>query len=62
MVWLYSEVLESRGDYAVFAGRKVIGSSDDSNSAEREIPLWFKENELVNWTPNSTEWTHGVNW
>jgi len=50
-----------RGDYAVFAGRKVIGSSDDSNSAEREIPLWFKENELVNWTPNSTEWTHGVN-
>ena len=45
----------------VFPGRKVIGSSDDSESAGREIPLWFKENELVNWNPALIDWTSKSN-
>ena len=46
---------------SVVPQRKVIGSSDDSESAEREIPLWFKENELVNWTPALIDWTSEPN-
>ena len=50
-----------RGDFVLFAGRKIIGGSDDAKSAEREIPLWFKDSELVKWNPAVIEWTHGVN-
>ena len=50
-----------RSDFAVFPGRKIIGGSDNSENAKREIKLWFKEEEILKWNPVTIEWTHGVN-
>lgn len=47
-----------RGDYAIVVGRNVIHGSDSVKSAEKEIALWFKEEELVNWTPQMTTWVY----
>jgi nucleoside-diphosphate kinase len=35
-----------RGDYAVSLGMNIIHGSDAPETAEREIALWFKEEEL----------------
>jgi len=40
-----------RGDFAVDVGRNLIHGSDSAESAKREIDLWFKPEEVVNWTP-----------
>eukprot|EP00695_Tsukubamonas_globosa_P002604 TRINITY_DN377_c0_g1_i3.p1 TRINITY_DN377_c0_g1~~TRINITY_DN377_c0_g1_i3.p1 ORF type:complete len:235 (+),score=134.56 TRINITY_DN377_c0_g1_i3:69-707(+) len=40
-----------RGDYAIDVGRNIIHGSDSLASAEREIALWFKPEEIANWTP-----------
>ena len=50
-----------RSDYAIFPGRKVIGGSDNPKEAQKQIDLWFTEQELVAWEPNTIEWTHGGN-
>lgn len=36
-----------RGDYAITVGENIIHGSDSPESAEREIGLFFKEEELV---------------
>lgn len=38
-----------RGDFCVEKGRNIIHASDSVQSAEKEISLWFKSEELVNW-------------
>ncbi|EDV22051.1 expressed hypothetical protein [Trichoplax adhaerens] len=38
-----------RGDYAIDLGRNVCHGSDSVESANKEIKLWFNEDELVNW-------------
>lgn len=35
-----------RGDYAISLGMNIIHGSDAPETAEREIALWFKEEEL----------------
>lgn len=46
-----------RGDLAVDIGRNVIHGSDSPASAEREINLFFKKEELIeNWTPTISKW------
>ena len=50
-----------RGDFVMKTQRKIIGGSDDAKSAEREIPLWFKDSELVKWNPAVVNWTHEAN-
>nr|ABR23367.1 nucleoside diphosphate kinase [Ornithodoros parkeri] len=47
-----------RGDYCVQVGRNVIHGSDSTASAEKEIALWFTEQELVSWTPTQTTWVY----
>jgi nucleoside-diphosphate kinase len=42
-----------RGDFGIDVGRNIIHGSDAPESAAREIGLWFKEDELQNWTPRS---------
>ena len=42
-----------RGDFCIDLGRNIIHGSDSAESAEKEIALWFKPEELVNWTPAS---------
>ena len=45
-----------RGDFAVNVGRNIIHGSDAIETAQREIKLWFKDEELVSWEPRLTPW------
>lgn len=47
-----------RGDYGVSIGRNLIHGSDAIETAQREISLWFTQEELVNWEPNLTPWLY----
>ncbi|XP_055822263.1 uncharacterized protein LOC129890812 [Solanum dulcamara] len=50
-----------RGDLAVVVGRNIIHGSDGPETAKDEINLWFKPEELVNYTSNSEKWVYGDN-
>lgn len=47
-----------RGDLGANIGRNIIHGSDAPETAESEISLWFKEEELVNWQPTIFSWIH----
>lgn len=47
-----------RGDYAVTVGKNIIHGSDSSDSAKREMALFFNENELVNYTKQESNWIY----
>jgi nucleoside-diphosphate kinase len=47
-----------RGDYAVTVGKNIIHGSDSPESAEREIAIFFKEEELVPHTKVMNEWIY----
>ncbi|MEG4393499.1 nucleoside-diphosphate kinase [Microcoleus sp. F10-C6] len=53
---LNSEPGTIRGDLAVNVGRNIIHGSDAVETANEEIRLWFKEEELSSWTPCLTPW------
>jgi nucleoside-diphosphate kinase len=42
-----------RGDYCIDVGRNIIHGSDSVESANHEIALWFKPEELVHWESHS---------
>merc|ERR1712024_425664 len=39
-----------RGDYSIDMGRNIIHGSDAVDSAKKEIDLWFKQEELIDWS------------
>jgi nucleoside-diphosphate kinase len=45
-----------RGDYGISVGMNIIHGSDSPESAEREIKLWFKEEELLNYEKTINRW------
>ncbi|GAA0347593.1 nucleoside-diphosphate kinase [Bacillus carboniphilus] len=47
-----------RGDYAVTVGKNIIHGSDSPESAEREISIFFKSEELVDYSNVSNEWIY----
>ena len=47
-----------RGDFGVDVGRNIIHCSDAPETAEQEIKLWFKDEELVSWEPSLTSWIY----
>jgi len=47
-----------RGDFGVRPGRNIIHGSDSPENGEREIALWFAENELVEWSPAQQPWVY----
>jgi nucleoside-diphosphate kinase len=53
---LNSEPGTIRGDLAVNVGRNIIHGSDAVETAREEISLWFKDEELSDWTPSLTPW------
>jgi nucleoside-diphosphate kinase len=53
---LNSEPGTIRGDFAVNVGRNIIHGSDAPETAQSEIALWFKQEELVNWQPQIMPW------
>lgn len=55
---LTSEPGTIRGDFGVSIGRNIIHGSDAVDTAQREIALWFKPEELVNWQPTVTPWLY----
>ncbi len=50
-----------RHDFAVEVGRNLTHASDGPETAEFEINLWFKPEELVSWSRSSDEWISGEN-
>lgn len=56
-----SEPGSIRGDLAVVVGRNIIHGSDGPETANDEIKLWFKPEELVNYTSNAEKWIYGDN-
>ncbi|OYE01367.1 nucleoside-diphosphate kinase [Nostoc sp. 'Peltigera membranacea cyanobiont' 232] len=55
---LTSEPGTIRGDFGINIGRNLIHGSDAPQTAQQEIALWFKDEELVNWQPHITPWLH----
>ncbi|XP_018017618.1 nucleoside diphosphate kinase B [Hyalella azteca] len=47
-----------RGDFCIDVGRNIIHGSDSVESANKEIALWFKSEELVSWTQGSHAWIY----
>ncbi|WP_243290065.1 nucleoside-diphosphate kinase [Bacillus sp. FJAT-47783] len=47
-----------RGDFGMFVGKNIIHGSDSPESAEREIGLFFKEDELVEYDRQINSWVY----
>jgi len=45
-----------RGDYGQFIGRNIVHGSDSPDTAEFEINIWFKSEEITNYTRIDEEW------
>jgi len=45
-----------RGDYCQFIGRNIVHGSDSKESADHEIDLWFKPEEISNYTKIDEVW------
>jgi len=45
-----------RHDFALEVGRNLIHASDKPETGEREVALWFKSEELVEWTREVDKW------
>ena len=45
-----------RGDYGQFIGRNIVHGSDGPDTAAFEISLWFKPEEIANYTRIDEEW------
>merc|ERR1712007_355878 len=47
-----------RGDLCLQVGRNICHGSDAVESAQKEIALWFKDEELVSWEPSAKSWVY----
>ena len=45
-----------RHDFALEIGRNLTHASDTVDNSEKEVALWFKPNELVNWKRETDRW------
>ena len=45
-----------RADWALEIGRNVVHASDKPATAQREVKLWFRDDELVEWTRQIDRW------
>ena len=45
-----------RGDFGISIERNIIHGSDAVETAQSEIALWFKEEELVSWEATVSAW------
>jgi len=50
-----------RGDYCVIPGRNLIHGSDSVESAEKEVSLWFSDQEISSWTQVTDPWINTSN-
>lgn len=47
-----------RGDFGIEIGRNLIHGSDAVETAQNEIALWFKPEELASWQPSLSTWIY----
>lgn len=47
-----------RGDFSIEVGRNICHGSDAVESANAEIALWFKPEELISWDSCTAAWTY----
>ncbi|WP_200411221.1 nucleoside-diphosphate kinase [Virgibacillus salexigens] len=47
-----------RGDYGITVGKNVIHGSDSTESANRELGLFFNNDELSSYTKQDTAWIY----
>ncbi|KAK4122275.1 nucleoside diphosphate kinase [Parathielavia appendiculata] len=47
-----------RGDYCLQMGRNVCHGSDSVESANKEIALWFKDEDLISWESAQKSWIY----
>ena len=47
-----------RGDYGLSIGRNIIHGSDAIETAQKEISLWFTEEEICSWEPSLLSWLY----
>ena len=47
-----------RGDFCIDIGRNICHGSDSVESANAEIALWFKEEELCAWESCQSKWVY----
>jgi nucleoside-diphosphate kinase len=45
-----------RGDFGISKGKNIVHGSDSPESAKREIALWFKDEELIDWKKVDSHW------
>ena len=45
-----------RHDLALEVGRNLTHASDEPGNAEKEVALWFKQHELVQWRRDVDKW------
>ncbi|MEI6387452.1 MAG: nucleoside-diphosphate kinase [Spirochaetota bacterium] len=45
-----------RGDFAMHTGMNIIHASDATASAEREIALYFKQEDIISWKDGNDGW------
>lgn len=47
-----------RGDYGMSGGNNLIHGSDSPESAQRELALWFKPEELCDFKKTANQWVY----
>lgn len=47
-----------RGDFCQHIGRNIIHASDGKETAEKEISLWFSDDEIVDYSMNDEKWVY----
>lgn len=45
-----------RGDYGMDIGRNLVHGSDSPESGEREVGIFFDDDELINWERDTDKW------
>ncbi|SDY97745.1 nucleoside-diphosphate kinase [Thermoactinomyces sp. DSM 45892] len=45
-----------RGDFGISVGMNIVHGSDSAESAERELSLWFKEEEVNSYEKTLSRW------
>lgn len=49
-----------RGDFGVSNSFNLIHGSDSPESAQRELGLFFRPDELIDWTPGNQAWVYDM--
>lgn len=47
-----------RGDFCQHIGRNIIHASDGEETAEKEIALWFSDDEIVDYSMDDERWVY----